>query len=64
MIDVYCQTCRTVAKLGYFVREIEDYILSCGHQYYKETSAEHSESCVVCQTGYDCQELDALEATE
>jgi hypothetical protein len=62
MIDVYCQTCRKVAKLGFFVPEVSDYLLSCGHLYYKETPAEHSESCVVCQTGYDCQELNALEA--
>jgi len=64
VIDVYCQTCRKVAKLGSFVKQIEDYVLTCGHYYYKETSAEHSESCVICQTGYDCPELDALEATE
>jgi hypothetical protein len=64
MIDVYCQTCRTVAKLGGFMPEIADYVLTCGHLYYKETSAEHSEMCVVCLTGYDCPELDALEASE
>jgi len=64
MIDVYCQTCQSVAKLGFYVPQAKDYLLSCGHLYYEETPAEHAEMCVVCLTGYDCPELDALEASE
>jgi hypothetical protein len=34
------------------------------HSSKPETSAEHAEACVICLTGYDCPELDALEASE